>query len=59
LALRLLNILRSPCLPVESRGGFGGFWLTRLMRSSRPATRTFCKSLNICFGMPSGKSTKL
>ena len=39
--------------------GLGGFSLTRLIRSSRPATRTFCKSLNIWFGMPSGKSTKL
>src|SRR6202044_558425 len=59
LVLRRLNILRSPCRPVESRGGLGGFSPTRLMRSSRPTTRTFCNSLNICFGMPSGKSTKL
>jgi len=61
--LRVLNILRGggrpACRPLLSRGGFGGFSLTRLMRISRPATRTFCKSLNICFGMPSGKSTKL
>src|SRR5579863_5506940 len=55
--LRRLNILRSPCRPVESRGGLGGFSPTRLMRSSRPTTRTFCNSLNISFGMPSGKST--
>jgi hypothetical protein len=45
------------CLPIVARGGFGGFSLTRLMRSSLPATRTFCNSLNIGFGMPSGKST--
>src|SRR5580658_5597941 len=35
LVLRRLNILRSPCRPVESRGGLGGFSPTRLMRSSR------------------------
>src|SRR6266404_8655127 len=74
LALRRLNVLRPACRrseggppvfrplgcrPVASRGGLGGFSLTRLMRSSRPTTRTFCRSLNICFGMPSGRSTKL
>jgi hypothetical protein len=58
-ALRRLSIFRSVCRPDESLGGLGGFSLTRLIRSSRPTTRTFCKSLNICFGMPSGKSTKL
>ena len=35
----------------------GGFSLTRLILSSRPATRTFCSCLYTCFGMPSGKST--
>lgn len=49
-----VNILRSTV-----RGGFGGFSLTLVIRNSRPATKTFCSILNISFGMPSGKSTKL
>jgi len=46
-------------VPVDAFGGFGDFSLTLLIRNSRPATNTFCSNLNICFGMPPGKSTKL